>query len=135
MHYQTAYEWQGEAANGVLCVEGHTDLPVGTPHDVDRFSPEHLLLAASEICLANYVVLIADRSKLEVRAYRSSARGELEREPKAGYRFKRIVISPELTVADGAEKLAERVLDKAHRACLVARSLNCPVDIDPQILT
>jgi len=133
MHYQTAYKWQGKEADGLLSVLGHADLPAGTPHDSDRYSPEHLLVAAAEICLANYVTLIAGMSKLEIKAYRSSAEGELEREPKAGYRFKRIVIRPELTVSDGAEALAGRVLEKAHRACLIARSLNCPVDIEPKV--
>lgn len=135
MHYQTAYQWRGEAANGEIAVEGHADLPVGTPHDADRFSPEHLLVATAETCLANYVLLIAERSKLAVQAYRSSAEGELEKEEPAGYRFKRILIRPELRVEAGSESLAQRVLDKAHRACLVARSLSCPVDIEPTILS
>ena len=133
MHYQTKYEWQGKGADGVLAVLGHADLPAGTPHDSDRYSPEHLLVAAAEICLANYVMLIAGLSKLEIKGYRSSAEGELEREPKAGYRFKRIVIRPELTVGSGTEAQAGRVLEKAHRSCLIARSLNCPVDIEPQV--
>lgn len=133
MQYQTAYQWQGKAADGVISVEGHTDLPVGTPHDSDRYSPEHLLVATAEICLANYVLLIAEMSRLQVKEYRSSAEGELEREEKGGYRFKRILIRPELTVSGASESLAKRVLEKAHRACLIARSLNCPVDIEPII--
>jgi len=133
MRYQTVYEWQGKGADGLLSIQDHAKLQAGTPHDSDRYSPEHLLVAAAEICLANYVTLIAGMSKLEIKAYRSSAEGELEREPKAGYRFKRIVIRPELTVGSGAEALAGRVLEKAHRACLIARSLNCPVDIEPQV--
>ena len=135
MQYQTRYAWQGEESQGLLSVDGHHDLPVGTPHDVERFSPEHLLVATAEICLANYVLLIGKLSKLKVIDYRSTAEGELEKEEKAGYRFKRIVIRPQLQVESGDEALAQRVLDKAHRACLVARSLNCPVDVEPQITT
>lgn len=133
MHYQTTYQWQGKAADGEISIEHHKALPVGTPHDLDRYSPEHLLVAAAEICLANYVLLIAGMSKLAVTAYRSSAEGELERDDKGGYRFKRILIRPELTVSEESESLAHRVLDKAHRSCLIARSLNCPVDIEPSI--
>lgn len=133
MQYETSYQWQGAAAEGTLSIAGHRDLPAGTPHDADRYSPEHLLVAAAEICLANYVKLIGERSKLEIRDYRSQAVGELEFVPKQGYRFKRILIRPVLTVAAGTETLAERVVEKSHRACLIARSLNCPVDIDPVI--
>ena len=133
MQYETSYQWQGKAAEGALSIAGRKDLPVGTPHDTDRYCPEHLLLAAAEICLANYVKLIAERSRLEIKDYRSSAEGELEFVPKSGYKFKRILIRPVLTVAAGSESSAERVVDKSHRACLIARSLNCPVDIDPVI--
>ncbi|MCG6967709.1 MAG: OsmC family protein [Chromatiaceae bacterium] len=133
MHYQTRYAWQGEASDGLVSIDGHADLASGSPHDTDRYSPEHLLVATAEICLANYVLLIARLSKLVVKDYRSAAEGELEHEEKAGYRFKRILIHPEITVEPGGEALAARVLDKAHRACLVARSLNCPVDIEPVI--
>jgi len=135
MHYQTRYAWQGEAAQGLVSIEGRADLPSGSPHDLARYSPEHLLVAAAEICLANYVLLIARLSKLEVRDYRSQAEGELEHEEKAGYRFKGILIRPELTVDAGAEELAARVLEKAHRACLVARSLRCPVEMQPTVLS
>jgi organic hydroperoxide reductase OsmC/OhrA len=133
MQYETSYRREGAAAHGALSIAGRKDLPVGTPHDIDRYCPEHLLLAAAEICLANYVKLIAEKSKLEIRDYRSTAVGELEFVPKEGYRFKHILIRPVLAVADGSEALAERVVEKSHRACLIARSLTCPVDIDPAI--
>jgi len=133
MHYQTRYAWQGVAPHGLLSIDGHPDLPAGTPHDAERYSPEHLLVAAAEICLANYVLLIAGLSKLTISDYRSQAEGELEREAKAGYRFKRIVIRPEVTVDAGAEALASRVLEKAHRACLIARTLSCAVEMHPTI--
>ena len=133
MEYETRYQWQGTAAEGILSIADREDLPAGTPHDTSRYSPEHLLLAAAEICLANYVRLIGERSKLEIRDYRSHTLGELEFVPKEGYRFKRILIHPVLTVAAGSESLAERVVEKSHRACLIARSLKCQVDIDPVI--
>ena len=133
MNYTTGYRWEDNAGNGVLSIAGRDDLPVGSPHDPERYSPEHLLLAAAEICLANYVKLIAQRSKLEILNYESNAEGELEFVPKQGYRFKRILIRPALSVPSGSEALAARVVEKSHRACLIARSLNCPVDIDPRI--
>lgn len=135
MQYQTSYEWQGKASEGVITTEHKTTLETGTPFDQDRFSPEHMLVATAEACMANYVLLIAGMSKLEIRAYRSTAEGELEFEKKAGYRFKQIVIRPELTIDAGSEALAEKVLDKAHRSCLIARSLSCAVDIEPILHT
>ncbi len=133
MKYETSYRRHSGAAGGTLSIASRADLAVGTPHDEGHYCPEHLLLAAAEICLANYVHLIAERSGLQIKAYHSQAEGELEFVPKAGYRFKHILIRPVLTVAAGSESTAQRVLDKAHRACLIARSLNCPVDVEPTI--
>ena len=82
MHYQTHYAWQGTAAQGLLSIDAQRELSAGTPHDPNRYSPEHLLVAAAEICLANYVLLIAQLSKLELRGYQSQAEGELEHEEK-----------------------------------------------------
>jgi len=133
LHYHTAYEWAGEAAAGQIRIDEQEPLLVGSPHDSGRYSPEHLLVVAAETCLANYVLLLAGLSRLEVKAYCSTAQGELIREDKAGYRFKRILIRPRLTVAGGSEAQAERVLQKAHKLCLVARSLNCPVDMEASV--
>ena len=133
LHYQTAYQWAGEAAAGEISIDGVPLLPVGTPHDSGRYSPEHLLVVAAETCLANYVLLLTGLSKIEVKDYRSSAEGELMQEERAGYRFRRIVIRPRLTVLAGNEAQAERVLHKAHRLCLVARSLNCPVEMEASV--
>jgi len=134
MNYQTTYQWLAEAADGVIYIKGHAELPVGTPNDLMRYCPEHLLVAAAETCLANYVIMLAGMSKLELKGYRSSAEGELEHNGKAGYRFKRIIIRPELTIAGTSQVLADQILKKAHNVCLIANSLNCPVDIEPRII-
>ena len=135
MKYQTTYQWQAKGVEGVINIEGHAELPVGAPLAPDRYCPEHLLVAAAETCLANYVMSIASMSKLEVTDYHSSAEGELEHNDKAGYRFKRIIIRPELTITGTSKALAEQVLKKAHKACLIAHSLSCPVNIEPRVIT
>ena len=135
MHYTTCFHWLGTDSDGQIAIKRRPDMPTGSPHTDGRYCPEHMLVAAAETCLGNTVVLIAARSKLKLHAYRSSAEGELEFEKGAGYRFKRIVIKPVLTVDAGSKELAARVVDKSHRACLIARSLNCPVDIEPAIET
>jgi len=130
LHYRTAYEWTGEDVAGEVSIDGPPPLPVGSPHNPDRYSPEHLLVVAAETCLANYVMLLSRLSKVQVKSYRSSAEGELMKEDKAGYRFKRILIRPELTVEAGKEPQGKRVLEKAHKLCLIARSLSCPVEME-----
>ncbi|NNJ90479.1 MAG: OsmC family protein [Gammaproteobacteria bacterium] len=134
MQYQTSYEWQGQASEGNIKVESRHAFPVGTPHDTDRFCPEHLLVATAETCLANYVLLIAKLSRLNIISYESTAEGELEQTEDRKFRFKRIVIRPIITVDDTDDSLANKVVEKSHDACLIARSMNFPVDIEMTII-
>lgn len=135
LNYQTAYKWTGDGESGEVQIGELPVLPVGSPHDVDRFCPEHILVVAAESCLANYVLLISRMSKLDVKDYQSTAEGELIKEDGKGYSFKRIVIRPVITVEPGKESSAERVIQKSHDLCMVSRALNCQVDVEPTIKT
>jgi len=134
MQYNTGYAWTGNELAGSIDIEEQPPLPVGSPREAGRFSPEHLLVATVETCLANYILLFARHSSLEIRAYHSSATGELEQD-KDGYRFRRIVVRPVLRVPGESASLAGRIIEKAHNSCLIARSLNCAVEVEPAIDT
>jgi organic hydroperoxide reductase OsmC/OhrA len=131
-HYETRYEWSGEGEQATLRIEGREPLPVGSPRDGSRYCPEHMIVAAAEVCLANTFFVIAANSKLEIAAYTSSAEGDLEFTKGEGYRFTQITIRPVITIPENASSRVERVLDKAHDACLVSRSLGCPVNVEPE---
>jgi organic hydroperoxide reductase OsmC/OhrA len=135
MRYETSYQWSGKGADGTMNIPGSTALPMGGPDVAGRYSPEHFLAAAAETCLANTFFVIAGLSRLEIEAYRSSTEGELEFTKGEGYRFKRILIRPVVTLAEDALARAQRALEKAHKACLIARSLNCPVEMEPKFQT
>ncbi|HMQ53187.1 MAG TPA: OsmC family protein [Anaerolineae bacterium] len=131
-HYETNYQWGGSDETGTLEINDYNPLPVGGPHDAPHYSPEHMLVGAAEICLFNTFYAIAGVSKFEIKGYRSSAEGDLEFVRREGYRFTKIVIRPVVTVAEQDLARAERALEKAHQACLIARSLSCPVEIEPE---
>lgn len=133
LNYQTTYSWTGEGETGEIRIGDLPVLPIGSPHSADRYCPEHILVVAAEACLANYVLVISSMSKLEIKDYRPTAEGELIKEDSSGYRFKRIVIRPALTVESGKENTAKRIIQKAHELCMVARALVCPVDVEPTI--
>jgi len=136
MHYETRYEWSGaKDQGGTTIVEGNSPLPVGGADAPGRWSPEQMLLAATEVCLISTLLSIASLSKLTIREYRSSAEGDLTFVPKEGYKFEHIVIRPVVTVAAADLAKAKDALGRAHRFCLVARSLNFPVDVEPEFVT
>ena len=135
MQYETRYYWSGESKNGDLEIDERPALPMGAPIDTRVFNPEHLLLAASEVCLANTFFAIAESSRLKFTAYRSHAEGELEFVEREGYRFHDILITVKIRLNASDEDKARRILDKAHDACLIARSLNFPVRMKAEFLT
>ena len=135
MQYETSYEWGGSDETGTLSIDGYKALPVGGPHDAPNYSPEHMLVGAAETCLFNTFYFIANLSRFEIKGYRSSAEGALEFVKKEGYRFNKIIIRPVVTVAEKDLARAKRTLDKAHHACLIARSLNTTVEMEAEFQT
>ncbi len=134
MNYRTAYQWSGEAVLGEESMEGHPAVRVGGPGGGDNLDPEHLFVAAAEICLANTFLFFADKSRLDIRSYTSTAEGVLEKAPEGGFRFKEIVIRPVVEAAGDSAKV-DQMIDRAHRYCLVSRSMSCPVSVEHDVST
>ena len=133
--YQTQIEW-GKIRRGQLQGPGLPGLTVSTPPEFNGeagfWTPEHLFVAAAEACLMATFIGIAEKSRLGVAGYRSSARGKLEF-VDGGLRFTQIVISPvvELERAEDRE-LAGRVLAKAAKNCLIANSMALEMRVEPE---
>lgn len=133
--YETQVKWTGQH-RGTLTSPGLPDLEVSTPPEfkgeAGLWTPEHLFVAAAEICLMATFVGIAENSKLTVAGYRSWARGHLEKVEGAGQRFTEIAISVVVTLDSLADQgRAERVLAKAEKSCLIANSMVTQIRVDP----
>ena len=98
----------------------------GTAED---WSPEHLLVAAANLCLMLTFLSIAEKSRLPVAQYRSQAEGVLDKVDGVT-RFASIGIRVELGVDAEERERAEALLRKAEKHCLVANSLKCPVHVE-----
>ena len=84
-------------------------------------------------CFISTFAAIAELSKLEVVSLRVGAKGVLEKE-EGGYRFTEVVLYPELTIhAPVDRECAQRLIEKAERGCLIARSLSSKVTTVPAI--
>lgn len=134
MNYRTAYEWSGEAVLGEESMEGQHPVRVGGPGGGDNMDPEHLFVASAEVCLANTFLFFADKSRLAIKSYASTAEGVLEKAPEGGFRFKEIVIRPTVEVT-GDPARVDQMIDRAHRYCLVSRSMSCPVRVEHEVVT
>ena len=100
---------------------------------VGFWTPEHFLVGAVASCFISTFSAIAEMSKLEFVSLRLEAKGILEKE-ESGYRFTEVILYPELTIARHEDReRAQRLIEKAERGCLIARSLSSKVTAVPTI--
>lgn len=97
------------------------------------WSPEHLFVAAVSSCLMTTFRTIASLSKVEVVDYRDEAVGHLIREDSY-YRIASVTLRPHIVIADPEQlERAGRLIEKAELACLVSRSVNAEIHLEPTI--
>lgn len=99
-----------------------------------RWTPEHLLVAATASCLAATFRSMAEHSKFEFISLHVDAAGTLEKS-EDGFHFSRIVLRPRLgVIRDDDRERAVKLLQKAERSCLVTRSLQTEVTMEPLVV-
>ena len=95
----------------------------------DHLNPEQLLLMAASSCQMLWFLHLAAKARIDVIAYEDSCEAEMPAD-----RIERIVLRPQITVS--GEVNEDRVLklcDQAHRHCNIAKSLRCPVELEPRL--
>ena len=98
------------------------------------WTPEHLLLASVAGCFVATFRAMAERSNLEFRGIEVSAEGVVEKQ-EGGLRFTKIVVRPEIAILREEDReRAARLLEKAERGCLIARSLSSEVMLQAKVL-
>lgn len=133
--YKTELRWLGEKTAGELSADRKAPLRVASPPEFQgeegTWTPEHLFVAALEICTMTSFLTLAQQAKLPVEEYESHAEGTLEMLDGA-YRFSRVTLRPRIVIADGdAVRQTERALHDAHSSCLISNSVRCEVVIEP----
>ena len=94
----------------------------------DWWSPEHLLLAATGLCLKSTFDALTARAGVPVLGYSSRVGGVLEKAPR-GIVFTSITIAVELMVAEHHVARARELLLQAKEHCIVAKSLAVPINL------
>jgi organic hydroperoxide reductase OsmC/OhrA len=136
--YETHLYWKGRR-RGLLEVAELPPVVTSAPPEFQGepgyWTPEHLLVAAVESCMMTTFLAIAEKSRLEVVSYRSSALATLERIDGGGLGFTRVLVRPivKLHREEDREK-ARRVLDKAEQNCFVSKAMSVPVQYDASIV-
>jgi peroxiredoxin-like protein len=99
----------------------------------DRWSPEHMLVAAVLVCFLFTLRAVARASKIEFTDLHCEGEGVLDRR-EGGYQFTEVILRARVRVPAGADReKAKRVIQKSEKACLVSRSLACPVRLEAEV--
>lgn len=99
-----------------------------------KWTPEYFLVAAVAGCFVSTFSGMATLSKLEFPSLEVQAEGVISKD-EGGWRFTQIDLRPRLTIAQEKDReRANRLLEKAEKSCLVARSLTCKIALEPEIV-
>lgn len=141
MESQHAYRIKAFGAggrNGVVQAEGvlsciSFSAPPEFLGEPGRWTPEHFLVAAVASCFVSTFSAIAEKSRLEFASFNLGAEGLLGNSDGI-WRFTEITLRPIVSVLKVEDHdRAIRLLEKAERSCLIARSLQCKVVLDSAV--
>jgi len=98
------------------------------------WTPEHLLLAAVSTCYVATLRAVAEASKLEFEGIEVPVEGKIEKLDGV-FKFTRITLRPLVTIHNERDReRVGRMLEKAEQVCLVSRSLDCGMVLEPKIV-
>jgi peroxiredoxin-like protein len=97
------------------------------------WTPEHFLVASVGTCFASTFSGIAEKSKFQYVSFHMESEGELGA-ADGGLRFTEIRLRPTVMVMrEGDRAMALRLVEKAEKSCLIARSLSCNIAVTATI--
>jgi len=127
--YSRNYEYSAEGKKPVPCSADKV-----FRGDPGLYNPEDGLVASLSGChLLSYLAVCA-LGKVEVVAYEDHATGTLTQEGLTA-QFTEVILRPRVTISRSSDPAeAERLHEDAHHNCFVARSVNFPVRVEPEII-
>lgn len=126
-------ELHNNISNKTNCIEVATppEFPGGMPN---IWSPEHLFTAAVSSCLMTTFLAIAENSKLEFISFKCDSKGILEK-VDGKFMISEVFLYPEVVITDETQQeRAERILEKAEKACLISNSIISKITMKTKII-
>lgn len=97
------------------------------------WTPEDFFVAAVVTCYVSTFSSIADLSKFSFVALDVEAEGRLER-VEGAWKFVQVILRPALQITRESDReRAGRLLEKAEKGCLVARSITAQTVLEPSV--
>ena len=139
-YYEVNLVWdsatQGTLSSPIINSKIDVVTPPEFPRGIkEKWTPEHLFVAAVNSCLMSTFLLVADNSKFDFVSFECNAVGKIEK--VAGkFAVTEIVLTPKLIIPiTQNEGKAKRVLEMSEKACAIANSINTKIILEPIITT
>lgn len=148
--YPARVVWTGNRGEGTQHYKGYDrtwDLAVeGKPvvscsndpvlgGDPAKYNPEDMLIAALTSCHMLWYLHLSSNAGVTVVAYEDNPVGEGVMNPDASGNFTSATLHPKVTVVAGSDLEKARTLHgEVHKYCFIARSVNFPITIEPEII-
>lgn len=102
--------------------------------DKSLHNPEDLLLSSVSSCHMLWYLHLCSDNGIIVLEYEAEAKGIMQEEEDGSGRFVSIHLHPKITIQkNGNIELAMQLHEEAHKMCFIANTLNCLLDIQPEI--
>lgn len=134
--YTNKVIWKGEHLGHTYCGNG-TEMDFSAPPALyghpDMMTPEDAYLMTINTCVHMMVLWAAERFKLELVSFESTAEGEVEEYIDKTSWFKKVVLHPRIKVRGSSEAVVKRALQMAKKYSTIAESVKSEIIIKPEI--
>ena len=136
-HFPAAVTWEG-GRRTCARVEGKHPIGIAPPPefrgtDPDTWSPEDFLTTSAASCLAVTIAGLAERARFPLRSLEVRGDGVVGRREDGRFGFVRLEQRVTLATDAGFEKEARALVEEAEAGCLVAVSLDLPIDTEVEV--
>jgi organic hydroperoxide reductase OsmC/OhrA len=147
--YQIQINWTGNDGEGTKTYRSyrrdHVIVSKGKPPisassdpsfrgDPTRYNPEELLVGTLSSCHMLWYLHLCAVNRVTVVDYQDAASGIMDEADDGSGGFVRVVLKPVVKITAESDPAQARALHtKAHHFCFIARSVNFPVDVEPEI--
>lgn len=101
----------------------------------EKWTPEHLFVAAVNSCLMSTFLMVASNSKFKFVSFECNAIGKIEK-LNGKFLVTEIVLKPTLIIPiTQNETKAKQLLEMSEKACTIANSISTKITLEPIIKT
>ncbi len=128
-------EFRSEGGKIVSLFENHPPIDVtgmSKAKDIpEAWSPPHMLVAAAESCFYLTLSALAEKMRIGIKSYSSTAEGIVTSSDGKHYMINEIILRPTFHLDNEEDRLRLKLLvEKAKDYCLVAQSLKTAVRVE-----